>query len=253
MSTGITIVIAVSTAAAVIVLSLMVSRLVHTVLDSTTERAPDLSRLRTVRRLLENATHPKRREPAHEPALAVAAHLPPQRSADMSESGRTKFDESGRAEDDSAAYRQVGEKVAAVLTAAEQVAAQIRADADSYSEEARAAAGAYAEETRRRADEDSARTVSQAEEQARLLRAQAEQKASEIEAEAVRRRQALTTTTEGMQERIGSMLAAFRRASSELEELLPDEGRSGAEERERLDEALRPASPTGALSSRADR
>lgn len=253
MSTGITIVIAVSTAAAVIVLSLMVSTLVHTVLDSGSERAPDLSRLRgvltrrsrrarhTVGRVIENATHPKRREPAQEPALAVASDLPPQRSVEMS------------AEDDSAAYRQVGEKVTAVLTAAERAAAQIRADADSYSEEARAAADAYAEETRRRADEDSATTVSQAEDQASLVRAQAEQKASEIEADALRRRDALTMTNEGMQERIESMLVAFRRAASELEELLAAERRSGAEEHERLDEALKPAPSHRELSSYADR
>lgn len=239
MSSGLTIVIAVSTAAAVIVLSLMISTLVHTVLDDTTEGAPDLSGLRGV---LTRRYGKARR-----------THLPPQRSVDMNELGRADFDESGRAEDDSATYRGVGDRVAAVLTAAEQVAAQIRADADSYSEEARAAADAYAEETRRRADEDSARTVSQAEEQASLIRSQAEQKASEIETEAVRRRHALATTNQDMQERIASMLAAFRRAESELEELLPDEERSGAEERVRVDDALSPASPRGAVASRADR
>lgn len=265
MSTWLVIVVAISTAATVIVLSLMLSSLARAVIDSATERAaPDLSRLRgvltrrsrgarrTVLRVIENAARPKRGEPAQ--ALPVTPHLHAQRSVDVNESGRTGFGQGGRPdEDESAPYRQVGEKVTAVLTAAEHAAAQIRADADSYSEEARAAADAYAEETRRKADEDSARRVSQAEEQASLVRAQAEQKASEIEAEALRRHNALTMTNEGMQERIESMLAAFRRAASELEELLPAEGRSGAEEHERLDEALKPASSHRELSSHAGR
>jgi hypothetical protein len=319
MSSGLIIVVAISTAVAVVLISLLVSKLVHNVVDSASERAPDLSRLRSlvrrrssgvrhrVRPVSERATRLPRVDPIQEPAVAAveeplvpprdaspspgseepAPQVAPQvhagRSADVKEFVRAKFDQGDRrAEGESAPYRQVGEEVTAVLTAAEHAAVQIRettlqeaeqtrraaeeqaaatvaeaqarrAEADRYGVETSAAADAYAEETRRRTDEEAARTVSQAEEQARLIRAEAEQRASEIEAEAVRRRDALTTSAEGMQERIESMLSAFRRATSELEELLPAEPRSRAEEHERLDEALKPASPHGELSSHADR
>jgi hypothetical protein len=319
MSSGLIVVVAISTAAAVILLSLVVSKLVHTVVDSASGLTPDISQLRglvgrrssgaraRVRPVGEGAARVPRVEPiqepgvaaveqpvdpageaspspgGEEPAIAVAPLVHARRRVDVKEFVRAKFDQGdGRAEGDSAPYRQVGEEVTAVLTAAEQAAVQIRetalkeaaeirraaeeqaaaareaaqasrADADGYREDTTAAADAYAEETRRRTDEEAARTVSQAEEQARLVRAEAEQKASEIEAEAIRRRDVLTTSTEGMQERIRTMLSAFRRASGELEELLPAEPRSAAEEHERLDEALKPASPHSDLSSHADR
>ena len=179
------------------------------------------------------------------------------------------------------ALRQVGEEVTAVLTAAEHAAAQIRetamreaeqirlaaeeqaastlaeadarrADADGYSESSRAAADAYAEETRRNADEEAARRVSEAEEQAQRIRAEAEQKASEIAAEAIRRRDAIATSTEGMQDRVESMLRAFRRTTSELEELLPAERRSGEEGHEQLDEVLKPSSSRDQVSSHTE-
>jgi hypothetical protein len=315
MSSGLIIVVAISTAAAVILLSFLLSKLVHTVVDSASELAPDMSRLRgLVRRRSSRARHRARpvseratrlprvdpiqesavaavEEPgvpagdaspspgAEEPALPVAPDVPAGRRVDVKkEFLRAKFDHGDRrADGESAPYRQVGEEVTAVLTAAEHAAVQIRettlqeaeqtrraaeeqaaatvaeaqarrAEADRYGEETSAAADAYAEETRRRTDEEAARTMSQAEEQARLIRAEAKQKASETEAEAVRRRDALTTSAEGMQERIKSMLSAFRRATSELEELLPAETRSRAEEHERLDEALKPSSSRDELS-----
>jgi hypothetical protein len=318
MSSGLIIVVAISTAAAVILLSLLLTKLLHTVVDSASELAPDMSRLRGlvrrrssgarhgVRPVSERATRLPRVDPIQEPAVAaveeplvpprdaspspgseepvpqVAPQVPAGRSAVVKEFLRAKSDQGDRAEGESAPYRQLGEDVTAVLTAAEHAAAQIRettlqeaeqtrraaeeqaaatvaeaqarrAEADRYGEETSAAADAYAEETRRRTDEEAAKTVSQAEEQARLIRAEAEQRASEIEAEAVRRRDALTTSAEGMEERIESMLSAFRRATSELEELLPAEPRSRAEEHERLDEALKPALPHGGLRSHADR
>jgi hypothetical protein len=363
MSSGLIIVIAISTAAAIILLALLLTKVVHAVADSASGLAPDLSRLR--RRLTHRFSRarstgpPVRKEaarpatgeprgsaggqragPAEEPAVAgaeepavpsgaaspiplaqepalrvgepagparaepplrpaerlLAPHVPTGRSVDVKPFRRSKFEQSergvgdepglapapdGSAEGGSAGYRQVGEEVTAVLTTAEHVAEQIRetavqeaeqtrlaaeeqaaatlaeaearrVDADSYGEATRAAADAYAEETRRSTDEEAARTVSEAEERARLIRAEAEQKASDIEAEAIRRRDALTTSTEGMQDRIESMLSAFRRATSELEELLPAERRSGEEERERLDEALKPSSSRDELSSHTE-
>jgi hypothetical protein len=179
-------------------------------------------------------------------------------------------------EGESAAYRQVGEEVAAVLTAAEHAAAQIReaalreaeqtrldadekaaaalaevqgrrAEADSYSEETRAAADAYAVETRGNTDEQAARSVSQAEEQARQILARAEQTASDLQAEAIRRRDELAKGAEAMELRIESMRTVFRGVVTELEELLPADRRRADEPEpradERLDEALKPGSP----------
>jgi hypothetical protein len=190
------------------------------------------------------------------------------------------------AEGGSAAYRQVGDEVTAVLTAAEHAAAHIReialreaertrleanekaaaslaevqarrAEVDSYGEETRAAADAYAEETRGNADEKAARRVSQAEEQARRIQAEAEERGRELEDEASRRRDALTKSAEGMEARIESMLTVFRGVITELDQLLPAERRSGADKPEppaakRLDEALKPASSHGRLNPNAD-
>jgi hypothetical protein len=242
-----------------------------------------------------------REEPQDEPAQTmVAADVLAGRTVDVKQFRRSNEQSEqpigedaqlvpatdGSAEGGTDTYRQVGEEVTAVLTAAEHVAAQIReaavqeaeqtrlaaeeqaaatlaeaevrrTDADSYSEVTRAAADAYAEETRRSTDEAVAKTVSEAEEQARVIRAEAERKAGEIEAEAARRRDDLTTKTEGMQKEVESMLHAFRGMTAELEDLVPAERRSGGEEPEPpadelLDEALRPTSPHGDLSSHAD-
>jgi hypothetical protein len=179
--------------------------------------------------------------------------------------------------DESAAYRQVGEDVAEVLTAAERTAARIRASArqeadqiradaeqsaaatvasaearqakaEKYDHETRAAADAYAEATRRKSDEEAAARISEAEERAREIRARADVKAREIEAGAIRRRDALVKTTEGMEDRIKSMLRTFRDAATDLEDLLPAEETDGADGAERpadddVAEALKPTVP----------
>jgi hypothetical protein len=178
--------------------------------------------------------------------------------------------------DGAAAYRQVGDEVTAVLTAAEHAAAELReaalreaerirldadekaaatmaelqarrAEVDRFSEESRAAADAYAEETRRAADEKAATRVSEAEEEARRVRAEAEERSRELDAEASRRRDALANSVESMEARIESMRSVFRGAVAELDELLPTERQSRADEpeppaEEGLDEALWPAS-----------
>jgi hypothetical protein len=267
MSTGLIILVAVATAAAVILVSWVLVNLFHVAVDNLAERAPDISRLRELTRQYsarqysvgarrgaepvgEQATPSPRSEPSQEPPLAAAEAV--------DEGDR-------RANAEGASYRQVGEEVTAVLTAAERAAAQIRettlqeaeqtrraADEQAAAtlaeaEARRAEADRYAEETRAAADEEAAATLSEAEEQARLVRAEAEQEAQEIQAEALRRREALAASTESMQERIESMVRAFHRASGELEELLPAERRSTPQEEEPLDEALH-----GELRSRAD-
>jgi hypothetical protein len=332
MSSGLILIIAMSTAVGVIVLALLVSNLVRTLGNSAADLVPDFSRVpglfsrrltaarQTVRSVgkgrgrstgLEQArtagheharsADKKPAPPGKEllapadskravPAKPVAPHVAPGRSIDVKfrqskaersePSGGERAERGpgleGSAEGGSAAYRHVGDEVAAVLTAAEQAAAQIRetalreaeqtrldaeekvaasladvqarrAEVDNYSEETRDAADAYAEETHRSANEKAARRVSQAEEQARRIQAEAKEKARELEAEAGRRRDELTKSAEALEVRIESMLAAFRGVITEFDELLPTERRSTADVpkppvAERLDEALKPAS-----------
>lgn len=162
------------------------------------------------------------------------------------------------AADGGADYARLGEQVTAVLTTAEQAAAEIRetarqdaeqirldaertaaaargeaealrGDADAYRDQTRAAADTYAKETRRVADEEAAKARSALEEEARTARADAERKAREIEAEALRRRDALRESAAHLEERIAGMLTAFRGMTMDLEELLPTKaaGRDG--------------------------
>jgi hypothetical protein len=266
MTSGITVVIAISTAAAILLVTFFLSKLVRTV--ATSGAAPERSWFPRMvgrwSRAQKTAVSPPVPEPRgvkpiveapreQEPAPAVTPAATP-------------------VERETPSYRQVGEEVTAILGAAEQAAVQIReaavqeaertsraaeeeavaiaaeaqsrrAEADRYSEETRASAETYADETRRRADDEAERAVSQAEERARQIRADADQKASEVEAEAARRRDALERGLEGLEERVESMLGAFRRGTSELEELLRDDRSSGTEEdggkeQEALDEAL---------------
>lgn len=343
MSTGLLILIATSTAATVVILALVLTRLVRTVVANASDLVPDVSRVqgrlrrrsgrawRTVRPVGDGRVRPARslrvaegpilpageeqgvpvgeelagsadderaapvaedpagsvsEEPRSElPAKPLAQDVPLGRSIDV-KFRQPKFERSEVAEEqprreesvegDTPAYRQVGEEVAAVLTAAEHAAAQIRetalreaerarldahekaaaalaevqarrAEADSYSEETRAAADAYAVETRRNTEEQAARSVSQAEERARQIRAQAEQTASDLQAEAIRRLDELAKGAEAMELRIESIRTVFRGVVTELEELVPTE-RRGVDEPEplageRLDEALNPGSP----------
>jgi hypothetical protein len=292
MSSGLIILVATATAAAVIVLALTLSKLLRTLVDNASDFVPDLSRLP---RAFSRRPSPARLGirpmgvgpvgSAHAGEKPVAPRVPSEGSIDVKQyepEQRREEDEEGGGP----GYRQVGEEVTAVLTAAEHAATQIRetalreaeqsrldaaekasatlaeaqacrAEADSYSEETRAAADARAEATRREADEKAARTISHAEEQARVIQAEAEQKRADIEGEAIQRRDALTRSTEGMEDRIESMLMAFRGVTVELEELLPIERRSGADEPEppgdeRLDEALMPAPSHRRLRSDAD-
>lgn len=258
-----TVLIATSTAVAVIVLALLLSSLVRTAVERGSA-----------------VTEP----PFEFPATLAAREVDTGRSIDVKfrqsklEQGESQADEEAQPEaahegsDDGGApaYRQVGDEVTAVLTAAKQAAAQIRetslkdaertrldadetaaatlaesqarrVEVDRYSEETRAAADAYAEETRRNATEQAVRRVSQAEEQARRIQVEAEEMGREVEAEARRRGDALAKSAEGIEARIESVVAVFRGVVTELEELLPTERRPRGDEA-RLDKALDPAS-----------
>jgi hypothetical protein len=277
VSSGLTVLVATFTAAGVIGLALLLSKLVRAVIGDASGLAEVL--------------------PA---TTLVSPHVPPRRSVHVKYFRQAKVEHGGRVgeqaspgpgseagiEAGSAAYRHVGEEVTAVLTAAEDAAAQIRdaalrdaeqtrlaadeqaaatlaeaqarrAEADGYTRETSAAADAYVEETRRTTEEEAARRLSEAEEHARLLRVEAEQKASDLEAESIRGRDALMKSAEAMETRLESVLTTFRRVTAELEELLPAERRSRAGEteppaNERLDDALEPAWPRGQPSSQTD-
>ena len=171
-------------------------------------------------------------------------------------SKREELDERGEHaemhEEAAPAYRELGQEVSAILIAAEQAAAEIRAtatreaeeaknaaeqyastvradadvrraDATNYSETQRAEADAYVEDVRRRADEQSVRTLAEAEERARLILADARRKAAELEAEGRRRGEELSRVSDSAEARIASVLAAFRTVTGQLEALLPEE------------------------------
>jgi hypothetical protein len=276
MTSGITVVIAISTAAAILLVTFLVSRLVRTVVD-TSGAAPERSWFpRMVGRrwwARQTAVGPPVFQPIAAPSRGVEPSKAPAVEAPREQEPALAATQAAPpVEPETPSYRQVGDEVTAILAAAEQAAVQIReaavqeaertssaakqeavaiaaeaqsrrAEADRYSEETRASADTYADETRRRADDEAERAVSQAEERARQIRADADQKASEVEAEAARRRDALERGLEGLEERVESMLGAFRRGTSELEELLRDDRSSGTEEdggkeQEALDEAL---------------
>jgi hypothetical protein len=155
-------------------------------------------------------------------------------------------------------YARLGEQVTAVLTTAEQAAAEIResarrdaeqlrlhaeqgataarveaealrADADAYREQTRAAADTYAADTRRTADEEAAKARSALGEEARSVREEAKRKAAEIEAEALQRREALIQSAAHLEERIAGMAITFRGLTAELEDLLPPKRRPAGE------------------------
>lgn len=236
--------VAVATASGVVVVALLVSELVHKVVDGSSngsELPPLELHLAEGRSTDMKQFRQSRSEQLEGPAVEEGGQQPP--------------------DEESGSYRQVGDEVAAVLTAAEHAAAQIRetalreaeqtrraADeqaaatlaganarqthAAKYSDETRSAADSYAAETRRSAEEEAARRISEAEEHARRTRAAAEQTVMALEADVSQRRDVLTG-------RIESILVAFRGATTELEKLLAAEGLSLADQPEpRADEPL---------------
>jgi hypothetical protein len=160
-------------------------------------------------------------------------------------------------------YADIGERVAGVLAAAEQAAAQItsdaeqqaagvrrqaeqtaasrvdqarqeadkvRADAERDVRDTREAVDSYAAQRRREAEEQSQRMLAEAEAEARAVREAAEQMASRIEATARRRQEALHEESRLVEARLHRALEGFRQMTTRLEELLETPEQPDAEE-----------------------
>jgi hypothetical protein len=165
-------------------------------------------------------------------------------------------------------YADIGERVAGVLAAAEQAAAQIKSDAEEQAaalrrraeeeasarveqakqdaektraeaerdvRETREAVDSYASQRRREAEEQSQRMLAEAETEARAVREAAEQMAARIEDTAKRRQEAVREETRLVEARMQRALEGFRQMTARLEELLET---PEAEESETLVEAL---------------
>jgi hypothetical protein len=156
-------------------------------------------------------------------------------------------------------YADIGERVAGVLSAAEDAAQQIRAEArseaehirsaarteadavrreaDAYDTEIRTAVETFASERRREADTEVQRLLSDSETQARATRQAAEAMARQIEQDGIQRGQALRDESKVVEERLKKALVSFRRITVELEELV---GAGAPATGESLADALRP-------------
>jgi len=166
-------------------------------------------------------------------------------------------------------YAEVGERVGAVLTSANQAADQIResarqeaarirteaadnaastiaeasldaertrreseelrAEADRYGKEKREAADRYGAEARRKLDDEAAERRAEVEEQARKMRQAAEQKAKDLVTEAVHRQKALVQEAGRSEARLQQLLGVFRGMTSQLEELVRPEREAAAQ------------------------
>jgi hypothetical protein len=189
-------------------------------------------------------------------AQMSAPSVPSRRSVSVKQSGQSKAENARRSdqrvsaaqqqarnernpESGSTDYVRLGEQVTAVLTTAEQAAAEIRESANrdaehirgeakkqaaafkAQAEALRADADAYAEQKRRTADAQAEEARVALEKRATAIQAEAERKAKEIETEAIRRRDVLRQSTARLEERIAETLATFRGMTSDLEGLLP--------------------------------
>lgn len=166
----------------------------------------------------------------------------------------------------SGSYAEIGERVAGVLSAAEEAAEQIRADArldaeellraanedaeevrrevKAYDSDTRAAVGAYATERRRDAEQQVQKQLADAEAQARATREAGEEMARQIEEEGRHRAQALRDGSRAVEERLKKALAGLRRMTVELEELVgtpaPAQTVAAQTDGDSLADALRP-------------
>lgn len=152
MSSGITILIASSTAAAVIVLAVVLSKMVRTVAHDPHDLVPDFSRLRRPFRRrsvgpwlgvrpVADGVHAVPAEPKHRDGAESAASAVEEPTVAPGRSDLRDAEREATLDEGTDPYGQVGEEVAAaVLTAAEQAAAQIRQAAAREEERARHAA-----------------------------------------------------------------------------------------------------------------
>jgi hypothetical protein len=270
-------VVATATAVSIILATLILSQLVRAVIGNA-ENAK-----RFLAPAVGRTPHVAEPSPEELPATTTAAsYVPAERSSGVKHLRRAKAEpRSARAgkevevpmgepmgNHEGGSYARVGEEVAAVLSAAEHAAEQIRAtaaeeaeetrraseanaaatladaqkaraEADAYANDTRAAADNYAEGARRRAENDAARKLAEAEQQAQRVVMDAKKKAGELLTEATRRRDVLSASTEDIEGRIESMLRSFRGVTTELEAMLSSRPPTAATEGDRQsDEAL---------------
>ncbi len=118
------------------------------------------------------------------------------------------------------AYEDVGERVAGVLQAAEQAAAQIRGDAEAYASDTRHAVETYASEQRRAAEREARQMVTAAQDEARAIREAAEAMARQLDDESERRRTELRDELRILEERRNRALDELREIAAHLEDIL---------------------------------
>jgi hypothetical protein len=167
-------------------------------------------------------------------------------------------------------FKQVGDRVAHVLTAADEAAEQIRADvrregvriiqeaettaakrveeltreaeqlrkdAEDYARDIRSAVDSYATQQRREAEEESRRILSEAETQARATREASQEMSEQMQQEARRRHEMLQRESKALEERRLRVVEGLRDLSAQLQDALVEPARQGREE-ESLTDAL---------------
>jgi len=149
-------------------------------------------------------------------------------------------------------HEDLGARVAGVLAAAEQAAAQIqteaegeaerlRREADEYAKDVRAAVEAYAKDQRREAEEQARRTIADADAEARAMREAAQAMAARLEEEARRGTLKLREDTRALEDRRQRALDELREIAATLQDLV----RSGA--------TARPGAPEPIANARSVR
>ncbi len=128
-------------------------------------------------------------------------------------------------------YDDFGDRVAGVLAAAEQAAAQIREDAaleaerlrveaDQYAADVRNAVDSYAQKHRRDAEGEVRETLASAQAEARAMREAAQAMAGQLEEEARRAREGLLSETRALEDRRGRALDDLRDIAATLQDLV---------------------------------
>ena len=128
-------------------------------------------------------------------------------------------------------YEDLGERVAGVLAAAEQAAAQMKVDAEGeaerlrreaeeYANDVRAAVESYANQQRREAEAQARQTVEAADAEARAMREAAQAMASRLEEEARRGTLKLREDTRALEDRRQRALDDLREIAATLQDLV---------------------------------
>lgn len=128
-------------------------------------------------------------------------------------------------------YADFGGRIAAILSAAETAAAEIRADAEQAAEEVRrrtaAEADAYATERRREADEEAGRIVARAANDAAAAREAVYAAARRIGEEGAQSLEQLRTEARALEGRFETAVDNLRGLISQLEDVVVDAGARG--------------------------